>query len=262
MEIKTNLQGLLIYLTMGLYLAGILLGIAKRKKLGETFFTVGFISASAAFIYRFYDVGHWPMQNLFEVFLSLGLAIYPISILSKKLLKVSGGIPDMLIGVIILFPAGFVFSAEPRQLPPALQSWLFAPHVSAYLFSYILMAKATIQAVFQLNYNSDKLKSSEYERTTYTMVLVGFPLLTMGLLLGSWWGKLSWGNYWAWDPKELWSLISWLIYLGYLHFRYMFGQKYSKYNSVIVIGGMAAIILTLLWVNLSRIFPGMHNYAS
>ena len=49
----------------------------------------------------------------------------------------------------------------------------------------------------------------------------GFRLLTLGLLLGSLWGKLAWGDYWGWDPKELWSLVCWLIYLGYFHFRYI-----------------------------------------
>lgn len=261
MELKTDLQGLFIYLTIGWYLSGILFSLLKREKLGRKLFAIGFLSACAAFIYRFYDVGHWPMQNLFEVFLSLGLVVYPISIFFEKKLGVKGGIADMVLGVIILFPAGFIFSSDPMQLPPALQSWLFAPHVAVYMLSYVLMAKAAVQASFQLSSRSDKSQSLAYEKATYIMVVAGFPFLTMGLLLGSWWGQIAWGDYWAWDPKELWSLISWLFYLGYLHFRYMFGRKYSNYNSIIAIGGMVAIILTLLWVNLSNLFPGLHNYA-
>lgn len=262
MELKTNLQGILIYLTIGWYLSGILFSLLKKEKLGRSLFLLGFLSAGVAFIYRYYDVGHWPMQNLFEVFLSLGLFIYPISIFFEKKLGVKGGIADMVLGVIILFPAGFIFSSDPMQLPPALQSWLFAPHVAVYMLSYVLMAKAAVQASFQLSSRSDKSQSLAYEKATYIMVVAGFPFLTMGLLLGSWWGQIAWGDYWAWDPKELWSLISWLFYLGYLHFRYMFGRKYSNYNSIIAIGGMVAIILTLLWVNLSKLFPGLHNYGA
>jgi ABC-type transport system involved in cytochrome c biogenesis permease subunit len=163
----------------------------------------------------------------------------------------------MILGVILLYPAGFVFNAEPQMLPPALQSWLFIPHIAAYLISYVIMAKAAVQAFYQLSI--DKL---DYEESTYKMICLGFPLLTLGLVLGSWWGKIAWGDYWGWDPKELWSLASWLIYVLYFHFRYMFGKKYARINSVLALAGMAAIVITLLWVNLSRIFPGMHNYAS
>jgi len=93
------------------------------------------------------------------------------------------------------------------------------------------------------------------------MVYAGFPLLTLGLILGSYWGKLAWGDYWGWDPKELWSLASWMVFLAYFHFRYMFGKKHPNINSLLAILGMVAIIITLLWVNLSRIFSGLHSYA-
>jgi len=94
------------------------------------------------------------------------------------------------------------------------------------------------------------------------MIYAGFPLLTLGLILGSYWGKKAWGDYWGWDPKELWSLASWLVYVGYFHFRYMFGKKYPQINSIWAIAGMFVIIVTLLWVNLSRLFPGLHSYAT
>jgi ABC-type transport system involved in cytochrome c biogenesis permease subunit len=164
----------------------------------------------------------------------------------------------------MLFPAGFVFSAEPRQLPPALQSWVFAPHVAVYVLSYILMAKATFQAICQLigkSVNCDE-KFLLPEESTFRMICAGFPLLTLGLILGSYWGKLAWGNYWGWDPKELWSLASWLVYVGYFHFRYMFGKKHPRINSTWAIAGMVVIVITLLWVNLSKLFSGLHSYAT
>jgi len=104
--------------------------------------------------------------------------------------------------------------------------------------------------------------SSPYPYTGYNGIRVGFPLLTLGLILGSYWGKQAWGDYWGWDPKELWSLVSWLVYIAYFHVRYMFGKRHARLNSLLAILGMAAIIITLLWVNLSRLFPGLHSYAS
>jgi len=81
--------------------------------------------------------------------------------------------------------------------------------------------------------------------------------------LGAWWGKVaSWGDYWNRNPKELWSLVSWLVYVDYFHFRHMFGRKHARTNAALALAGMAAIVITLLWVNLSRIFSGLHSYAS
>jgi ABC-type transport system involved in cytochrome c biogenesis permease subunit len=93
------------------------------------------------------------------------------------------------------------------------------------------------------------------------MVCAGLPLLTAGLLLGSVWGQQAWGDYWGWDPKELWSLVSWLLYVGYLHFRSLYGSRHARLNSLWVIAGILAVLITLIWVNLSRLFPGLHNYA-
>ncbi len=264
MAIKYTFQGLLIYLVIAAYLFAFLATVLGRRKAGQGLYLAGFVIAATAFGYRWYDVRHIPFQNLFEVFLSMGMMIYPLSIFCRRFLRVGGEAADMLIGVILLFPAGFVFGAEPQKLPPALQSWLFTPHVAVYLMSYVIMAKATVQAFCQLKGKTSNAKENlvDYEKSTYRMICFGFPLLTLGLILGSWWGKLAWGDYWGWDPKELWSLASWLVYVGYLHFRYMFGKKHVRISSGLAILGTVAIVITLLWVNLSRIFPGLHNYAS
>lgn len=260
MEIKYTIQGLLIYLAIAAYLSASLTRMFGLKRTARILFAAGFIIACLGYIYRWHHVGHVPMQNLFEVFLTLGVLIFPMWLFSIRFLGLTDdwtSAADMLLGVIVLFPAGFIFSADPQQLPPVLQSVLFAPHVAVYMLSYIFMAKAAIQAVSQLTG-----QTWSAELATYKMASVGFPLLTMGLLLGSIWGKYAWGDYWGWDPKELWSLASWLIYVGYFHFRYMFKARHPQLNSVWVITGLVFIIITLLWVNLSRIFSGMHSYAT
>ena len=262
MEIKYTIQGLLIYANIIAYLCAFVITLLRRRKIGHILYLFGFAIAVFSFGYRWYHVRHVPLQNLFEVFLCLGM-IYPVSLFCRRFLRVGGYSADMLIGAIVLFPAGFVFNAEPQQLPPALQSWLFTPHVAVYMLSYIIMAKATFQAISQLAGKSPKANENLLgpEQATYRIICVGFPLLTLGLVLGSYWGKKAWGDYWGWDPKEMWSLASWLMYTGYFHFRCMYGKKYPRLIALWVIMGMALILLTLFWVNLSRLFTGLHTYA-
>ena len=262
MEIKQTTQGVLIYITMAVYLQAFIVSLLGRRKVGHVIYFIGSAVAAVSWGYRWYHVGHVPLQNLFEVFLFLGM-IYPVSLFCRRVLRVGGYTFDMFLGAFVLFPAGFVFNAQPQQLPPALQSPLFTPHVAVYMASYLLMAKACFQACCQLLHMKPKPGEDILppEQATYRMVYAGFPLLTLGLILGSYWGKLAWGDYWGWDPKELWSLVSWLAFLVYFHFRYMFGKKHPNVNSLLAILGMVAIIITLLWVNLSRLFPGMHSYA-
>jgi ABC-type transport system involved in cytochrome c biogenesis permease subunit len=94
------------------------------------------------------------------------------------------------------------------------------------------------------------------------LVCLGFPFLSLGLFLGSVWGKLAWGDWWGWDPKELWSLACWLMVVFYFHWRHRYGQTRPRTNCFWIVLGFIFIVITLLWVNLSRIFAGMHNYAS
>ncbi len=260
--IKYTFQGLLIYIAIAAYLLAFFATVLGGKKAGQSFFLAGFIVTVIAFCYRWYDVRHVPFQNMFEVFLSMAMMAWPLSIFCRRVLRISGEATDMLIGVILLFPAGFIFHAELQKLPPALQSWLFIPHVAVYLISYVIMAKAAVLAFGQLRKLDGSENLADYEKGTYRMICFGFPLLTLGLILGSWWGKLAWGDYWGWDPKELWSLVSWLVYVGYFHFRHMFGKRYARLNSALAILGIVAIVITLLWVNLSKIFPGLHSYAT
>jgi len=289
MEIKYTIQGLLIYIAIAAYLLafvtsmlafiirlfatsllfrriGRILYLFRRVLylFGRVLYMFGFAFAVFAYGYRWYDVRHVPLQNLFEVFLCLGMICYPVSWFCRRVLHVGGRCSDMLIGAIVLFPAGFIFNAQPQRLPPALQSWLFVPHVAVYALSYIFMVKAAVQAALELagRTPSHDEKLLLPEQATYRMICVGFPLLTLGLILGSWWGKLAWGDLWGWDPKELWSLASWLVYVGYFHFRYMFGKKHLRINSIWAIVGVLVIVITLLWVNLSRLFAGLHSYAT
>ena len=260
MAVKLTAQGLLIYVTMAAYLLAAVATLAKRKRVGWAMFAAGFVCACVSVVFRWRQVEHVPLQNLFEVLLVLAMLMFPLSLLPRWRYRLTGQGWDMLIGAILLFPAGFVFSEQPYKLSPALQSPLFVPHVLAYMLGYVLMAKAAVQAGMSLSARYSEA-SLVYEEAAYRMVRLGFPMLTAGLLLGAWWGKLAWGDYWHWDPKEMWSLATWLIYVSYFHFRLASRKKHPKVASALALVGMTAIVITLLLVSLARIFAGRHAYA-
>ena len=265
MSLKLTIQGILIYGTMLAYLGAAGCFALKRRKQGDIIYFIGFLLAAAAFVYRWVHAGHAPLQNLFEVFLCLGMLMYPLSWACRRFLEVPGEGMDAFIGFAILFPAGFVFSAEPQKLPPALQSWFFVPHVAAYMLAYVILVKAAVQALRHLwaGRQADSAENMKYELYAYRTVRLGFPLLTLGLLLGSWWAKVAWGDYWNWDPKELWSLATWLVYAGYIHVRFAQKNRFPRLNSSLVLVGAVFIVITLLWVNLAaKLFPGLHTYAT
>ena len=131
MEIKCTIQGLLIYQTLIFYGLGLLLWSVKFKKYALFVYTIAFTTAIVSLVYRGLSVQHFPLQNMFEVFLFLGALPFPLSLLSKKFFQIDDFGFDILTGIIILFPAGFVFSGQDQHLPPALQSVFFVPHVLA-----------------------------------------------------------------------------------------------------------------------------------
>lgn len=254
MEIKYTVQGLLIYQTISFYALALLMNTISAKHAGFFMYALGFITATAAVIYRGIHAGHFPLSNLFEVFLFLGAAIFPLTLVSRKIINSKTFTCDVVIGIIVLFPAGYIFSAEQVHLPPALQSVFFVPHVLAYMLAYIILAKAAI--VSSGNFTG----TGSADTDSYRLVCVGFIFLTAGLLLGSIWAKFAWGRCWGWDPKELWSLASWTVFGGYFHFR-SFWPGRKKTNSLWLLTGLVFIVITLVWVNLSRIFAGLHSYS-
>ncbi len=103
-----------------------------------------------------------------------------------------------------------------QTLMPALQSIWFIPHVTVYMFSYSLLGCAFLVAVYCL---IRPLAADEMLLSADTLIYIGTAFLTFGMLSGSIWAKEAWGHFWNWDPKETWALVTWLVYLLYIHLR-------------------------------------------
>ncbi len=141
--------------------------------------------------------------------------------------------------VTLAVPMFIILRAVLRAEPvPALQSPLMAPHVAAYATSYIIMLFAAFGICRRF-------------------LPLGFLLMTLGLILGAVWGKICWGDWWQYDPKEMWGFYTWLVYAVYFTVR-----SHPRLEFAFRLAGAVMVILTATWVNFAVRFSGLHSYAS
>jgi len=123
-----------------------------------------------------------------------------------------------------------------------------------------VMSMGAVQAALQLAAPASSPLAAARERATWRVVRLGFPLLTLGLVAGAVWGKQAWGDWWHFDPKELWSGATWLLFAAYFHLRAALAGRRLRVCSAAVLAGAGAIAMTLLWVNLTASSP-LHAHA-
>ena len=112
-------------------------------------------------------------------------------------------------------------------------------YVTVYMFSYSVLGCAFIIALCGLVHHKE-----EYLVTADNLVYSGVAFLSIGMLLGSLWAKEAWGNYWSWDPKETWAVVTWMGYLLYIHLRLR--RKFRK-RMLYVILIFSFLALQMCW---------------
>ena len=200
---------------------------------------LAFLGSLAMLIHRGITTGHPPMQNMYEFLICTAALLPVLTFVSARWDRQDTLLVDSILLALVLMPVGFFMDGSVKRLMPALQSPFFVPHVGAYVIGYVLLVRAAMGAGRRL-------------------VGLGFFLLTLGLVLGAWWGKVCWGHWWQFDPKEMWSLATWLLYAAYFHLRPRLSPRADR---AFLVAGAVMVVLTLTWINLSRLFTGMHSYA-
>jgi len=193
-------------------------------------------------------MGHPPMRTMGETRLWYALLLPLVGLWSARhwhyswLISITSLMATAFIGINLLKPE--IHSAT---LMPALQSYFFIPHVTSYMISYAFLGVATIASIKQLflirRGNPDENLYAFIDNVVY----VGMGFLLFGLLTGAVWAKEAWGNYWSWDPKETWALITAVGYLFYIHIRRDRGL--SAYAMAIL--PIAFVFLMIAWLGVS-----------
>jgi cytochrome c-type biogenesis protein CcsB len=215
---------------------------------------------------RWLKAGRPPFSNLYESLVFFGWAVVFIFIyfIARKKIELAKsmwiGAGISLVNLVIVAYASLQYDGiEP--LMPALQSNWLTFHVVTCFLSYAAFAFSFVTSIICLVLHSRGQvdRSRLYDQLTYQGIAFGFPFLTIGILSGAIWANEAWGTYWGWDPKEVWSAITWLIYGGYLHFRLIKKLK-DFWANVVSIAGFAMVIFT--YIGVSYLLPGLHSYAS
>jgi cytochrome c-type biogenesis protein CcsB len=278
-------SSLLFNITTFAYLVSMVLFFAFLASKNKTVGIGGSLAAYAGFIAQTiaiglrwkesYDMGHGhaPLSNLYEsvVFFTWTIILIFGILDMKYKYRIIGAfvVPFALLGMAWA-QLGLNSGIEP--LVPALQSNWLLYHVITCFLGYACFAVACgISIMYLIKIGSESADSNAaaggivssfpsariLDDMNYRSIMIGFPLLTLGIITGAAWANYAWGTYWSWDPKETWSLIVWFVYAAFLHARITRGWvgKRAAWLSII---GFAATIFCYLGVNL--FLSGLHSY--
>jgi ABC-type transport system involved in cytochrome c biogenesis permease subunit len=221
---------------------------------------LGFAVHTASMVGRSVAAGEMPFTDLFEytVFFSWAVTLVYIVFFRRKLPLVGSLATFVVIFLLLGAATMFFYSDATGGKMPALRShWLYI-HVSLAALGETFFA---IGFVASLIYLIRRRATQEYltglDHLTYRAISMGFPLFTAGALVaGAIWAKQAWGAYWSWDPKEVLSLVVWLVYAVYLHARLVRGLRGVPAAAI----SIAGFLLTIFTIFGTMIFGGLHSY--
>jgi cytochrome c-type biogenesis protein CcsB len=247
--------------------------VATFERLPESFGRLGTLAIwlaaaflTASLVARTVATARAPFTNLWEFTVSFAGGVAIAYILFERWYgqRSLGAFVQPLV-LAMLAAAAVFFPARVQPLVPALQNKeLLTIHVSMMILAYSALSVSFAAAIIYLIQGGERNRFSRLPRAklmdevAYRSVIIGFPLLALGIALGAYWANSAWGRYWGWDPKETSALVTWLIYAGYLHMRALRGWSGTRSAAMLVIGFLA-VLFTYFAVNLW--VQGLHSYA-
>lgn len=261
----SSLLQIAIYTTLLFYVAAAILyfigaskTLARLAKAAFVLVLTGGLLNLLALIIRTIMAGRLPLSSGYEFLLSftfITVVLYLIFEIKSRIISTGGPVAliaaALVLSVVILMKGQF---GEVSPLMPALKSPWLTVHVLTAAAAYASFALAAGLAAMQLNKNSPNIEGTRIYRIVYT----GFVLLSLSIVLGAIWAEQAWGSYWSWDPKEVWALVTWIIYAVYLHL-YRSRDLRGSNASMMVIAGFVVVLFTFFGVN--YLLSGLHSYA-
>jgi cytochrome c-type biogenesis protein CcsB len=258
------------------YLLMMVMGKGIFGKIATTICALGLAGQTFAMALRWIEsyklgIGHAPFSNLYEslIFFSFTIILLYLIVEWRTKNRTLGTFITPLASLAMAY-ASFSpnISSRIQPLVPALKSNWLITHVITCFFGYAAFGLSFGLSVMYLMKRLDhddkpgiflRLIPGKaiLDDLNYQMVVIGFLMLTLGIITGSVWAHSAWGSYWSWDPKETWSLITWLIYAAVLHSRLVRGWR-GKKIAILCMVGFSCVLFTYFGVNY---LAGLHSYA-
>ena len=240
----------------------LLRGWKRATRVGLVLLVAAFLLNTAVLAGTWLEEGRPPFKTLFETMVfypwCVGAVTLALVVMHRLTLMVpfAAAVSVAGIGYALYRP-----DVDRVLLPPALQSAWFVPHVVTYFMSYAaLFASAVLATLCLLDRGRVKDRAAMLGKYAHLAAMFGLATLTAGLVMGGVWGKFAWGDWWGWDPKENWALITWLAYMVYGHLRLMDGWS-GRRAQVVLVGAFAAVVFTYLGMSmLPTAESSMHVY--
>lgn len=212
-----------------------------------------------------------PWGNMYEfITTSLAIAVIAYLVLALRFGMRWLGLPVTLLLTIGQGLAVTVFYVAVSELMPALHSVWFVIHIIAAATSgaafniggiaailYLIRSRAEERGTVR-GYLARIPASETLDRVSYRFHAFAFPLWTFTIAAGAIWAQYAWGRFWGWDPKETWSLVTWIVYAVYLHARATVGWK-GRRAAIVAVIGLASFWFNFIGINL--LVSGLHSYA-
>ena len=258
-----------IYLiSTGGYVAHLFLKDNKFYKAGFCLLLVGFLCHTAAIVSAYIAAGHIPVHHLRGTLLVAGWIVAGVFLAFQFTyqFKILGIFAAPLVTLLV-----FIASQLPvitLQAKNVFNSFWLVLHIITIFIGDASFALACGVGIFYIvqeraikqkkqGFLFTRLPSLELiDNTGYGFIVLGFTMLTIGLVTGMIYAKSIWGKFWSWDPKEIWSGITWLLYAALLHGRISMGWRGRK-AAIMSIVGFAVLLFTFLGVNL--LMKGHHG---
>jgi len=204
---------------------------------------------------RWWLSGHIPLSNGYETMLFMAWVLLVLTIVLFRKFHFFLWIGPLAACCCLMVAMMTGSGSQITPLMPVLQSPLLSVHVMTVMCAYALFALQMMLGVYSF-------WTSKLERITALSQLLLYPaifLLTIGIFLGAVWANVSWGNYWSWDPKESWALITLMIYAIPLHKASIGVFNKPRFYHIYMISAFLAVLITYFGVNF--VLGGMHSYA-
>lgn len=249
-----------VNLTLGIL--GIILVFWSRFSFLPLKILLGLSFAALTFllVLRWIITGNIPMGNGYETMLSVAwmtqLATLIYIICTRKGSGLMTAFAFLLSGFFLLVSHLSMMDPAMGPLVPVLNSPLLSIHVSFMMMSYALLALTFLCGVMGL---LSKRRAGPLQLLSRIFLYPAIVTLGIGIFLGAVWANVSWGNYWSWDPKETWALITFMIYAVALHTQSLPWLKLPHHYHLLMIFAFLSIVMTYFGVN--YFLSGMHSYA-